>query len=130
MKVTMKDVLNATPGLQALIQTKQPPGTAFKFLNLTNALNSKLEHYNKLRHEWIAELGEEVVKGKPEKHVPNTSANFPEFEKRFNELMAEEVELPGIEPIPFEKLGSEELEAAHMLSLGVFLAKPKEGVPA
>lgn len=131
MKVTMRDIYGARIGITALIATKQPPGTAFKLLTLQKALAPKIEAFDKQRLEWIDELGTPIKINKPgepdidgPKQLLVDDPNFKEFEKRFDEVMAEEVELPGVEPIPFERLGDALVSAAELMSLGVFLAAP------
>lgn len=124
MKVKLRDIFEAQAGLSALMQTNQPPGTAFYFVDLAQATSPKVENFNKHRIAWIEELGEAPDRQK-DKAVLQTSPNWPEFQKRFNEMMDTDVDLPGVEPISRDKLGKSELKPAWIHAMGVFIVSPK-----
>lgn len=123
MKVKLRDIYVAQAGLTAFMQSNQSPGAAFYFVDLAQVTAPKVENFHKHRQAWIEELGQ-APEGQKDKAVLQNSPNWPEFEKRFNEMMDTDVDLPGIEPIPRAKLGQSEIKPAWVLSLGVFIATP------
>lgn len=123
MRVKLREICDAQAGLATIMQTNQPPGTAFHLVDLVQAISPKIANFNKQRLAWINELGEERPGGEG-KHVPTNSANWPEFERRFNELMDTEVELPGIDPLPRDSFGKTDLSPGSLMAIGPFIAKP------
>lgn len=131
MKVKLRDIIDAQTGLRQIMQIDQPPGAAFYFLDLAQAVTPKVDNYNQQRLALVERLGV-PMEGTELKHVPvalpdkTPNPNFAEFEKLFNELMDKDIELPGIESLPRDKLGQSQLKPSTLLSLGVFIAKPAE----
>lgn len=135
MKVKFRDIYEAQPGLMAIMQCKQPPGTTFHFVDLAQAIEPKMENFEKQRMAWIEELGDKQP-GDQTKSVQqmltdgSPNPKFVEFERLFNEMMDKDIDLPGVEPFPRESFGGSDLQPGWIMSLGVFVSRPKVKSPA
>ncbi len=114
MKISLKEIVNSTEQIKALLEVKLPVKISYKLSRLANKINPILETFNENRNKLIKEFGEEDPETK------NYSVKDPEkleqFTKKLLELLDVEEEIDWFEPIKIDDLGSIELEPKLLVS--------------
>lgn len=91
MKLTNREVFESREPLQTLLTEKFPVKVSYALAKLTGHLNVHLKAIEDVRGSLVRQYGSASVLGQIT--VVPGSADYEEFAKKFNELMAVEVEI-------------------------------------
>lgn len=120
MKVTLLEVQAMKDPLTRLIAEKIPMISAFKLNKLVRAIEENLELIETSRIKLVQDLGEAIEGQDDAVGVP--PQRVPEFNARFNEFLAEEVEIE-FTPMNIEIFGDAHITASDVYILDKLFAE-------
>jgi hypothetical protein len=123
---TLGTLVAAEPALKRLSDQKLTVKTAYHIAKLLKFVGTHLADYNEQRVAHVKELGAET-----DGNFTVTKENWPEFDKRMQELFAIEVTIPW-KPVTFEQIAAIAISPADILALDTLVqdAPPEPVAPA
>lgn len=116
MKMTVQEVMNAYGALRNLGALKMPAKAAYRVARLMAKLRPEAATVEERRTAIIRELGaaDDANGG----FRIDGAEKVADFHKRMSEILAEEIDLPGVEPIPFDQFGEMDLSPQDIADMG------------
>ena len=119
MKITLKELVEAKPSLDKLLNADLPVKISFRLARLLNEIQSPLRLAEENRVKLIDKYGDVEVNEESKQPVKIVSdpAKFELFFNEYNGLLSEEIDISSFTPLPLEDLGDVELSAVDVMRL-------------
>lgn len=129
-KITLRlnQVLNSIKGFSKLTQEDLPVKTAYRLKRIVDTVSSEAKYIEQSRVKLVKKYAEPAKKDKDGKEVQEdikVTKRLPEFQKEFNELLSEEVEINSF-TIPFKDIEDCKLSVQDIVAIEPWV----EGIPA
>lgn len=118
-KIKLRELRDITTSLVKLVTMDLPAKISYRMTRLVKLIKGELQDLEEVRVELVKKHGIQTEQGIVVKE------NIEEFNKDFNEILDEEIEITFI-PVNLSSIGEKNLSALDMLNLEIFIREDDE----